>query len=47
MNIERQLVPQCPPVLHLRTEEPPARANGTFPVKNDYQLILGIALRVG
>ena len=33
--------------LYLRTEEPPPRANGTFPVKNDYRLIFGIALRLG
>jgi putative salt-induced outer membrane protein YdiY len=33
--------------LYLRTEEPPPRANGTFPVKNDYRLIFGIALQLG
>jgi len=33
--------------LYLRTEEPPPRANGTFPVKNDFQLILGVALQLG
>jgi len=33
--------------LYLRTEEPPPRANGSFPVKNDYQLIVGVALQLG
>ena len=33
--------------LYLRTEKPPPRANGTFPVKNDFQLIVGIALQFG
>ena len=33
--------------LYLRTEDPPLRANGTRPVKNDYQLVFGIALQLG
>lgn len=33
--------------LYLRTEEPPPRANGTFPVKNDFQLIFSVALQLG
>ncbi|MGB8224879.1 MAG: DUF481 domain-containing protein [Polyangiales bacterium] len=33
--------------LYLRTEEPPPRADGTFPGKNDYLLIFGVALQLG
>ena len=33
--------------LYLRTEEPPPRANGTFPAKNDYRLVLGVTLQLG
>ncbi len=33
--------------LFLRTENPPPRADGTFPSKNDYQLIVSIALEIG
>jgi hypothetical protein len=33
--------------LYLRTEEPRQRANGTFPVKNDYFFTLGVSLTLG
>lgn len=33
--------------LFLRTEEPPAREDGTIPASNDYQLIISIALEIG
>lgn len=33
--------------LFLRTEEPPPRADGTVPEKNDYQLIVSVALELG
>jgi len=33
--------------LYLRTEEPRQRANGTFPLKNDYFFTLGVSLTLG
>ena len=33
--------------IFLRTENPPPRADGTTPEKNDYQLIVGVALELG
>ncbi len=33
--------------LFLRTENPPPRADGTIPDKNDYQIIVSIALEIG
>lgn len=33
--------------LFLRTEDPPARADGTQPEKNDYQIMIGLALDIG
>ena len=33
--------------LFLRTENPPPRADGTIPTKNDYQIVVSIALELG
>jgi putative salt-induced outer membrane protein YdiY len=33
--------------LYLRTEEPLPRADGTAPKRNDYQVVVGISLRIG
>ncbi len=33
--------------LYLRTEEPFPRSDGTIPKKNDYQVVVGISLRIG
>jgi hypothetical protein len=33
--------------LYLRTEEPFPRSDGTVPKKNDYQVVVGISLRIG
>lgn len=33
--------------LYLRTEEPFPRTDGTVPKQNDYQIVLGISLRIG
>ena len=33
--------------LYLRTEDPWPRSDGTVPEKNDYQVVLGISLRLG
>lgn len=33
--------------IYLRTEQPATRANGTRPVSNDYQFILGVTLELG
>lgn len=33
--------------LYLRTEEPFPRADGSVPEKNDYQIVVGISLRIG
>ena len=30
-----------------RTERPPPRSDGTVPKRNDYQLIVGLALEIG
>ena len=30
-----------------RTERPPPRADGSVPERNDYQLIVGLALEIG
>jgi len=33
--------------LYLRTEEPFPRSDGTVPKKNDYQVVVGVSLRIG
>jgi hypothetical protein len=33
--------------LYLRTEQPFPRSDGTVPKKNDYQIVVGISLRLG
>jgi hypothetical protein len=33
--------------LYLRTEEPLPRSDGSVPEKNDYQVVVGISLRIG
>ena len=33
--------------LYLRTEEPLPRGDGTVPKKNDYQVVVGLSLRIG
>lgn len=33
--------------LFLRTEDPPPRSDGTVPAKNDYQIIVSVALEIG
>ena len=34
-------------LLYLRTEDPPPREDGTFPVKNDYFFTLGVSIQLG
>ena len=33
--------------LYLRTEDPLPRSDGSVPKKNDYQVVVGISLRIG